>query len=54
MKKRNKYQFRKIYIILGWLIIWQILSLLVGNSILLVGPLETGKALAVQAVTVRF
>ena len=54
MKKQNNYQLRKVYIILGWLVVWQIISWLVGNSILLVGPLETGKALIVQVVTARF
>lgn len=37
----NKKWIRKIVIILGWLFLWQLVSLLAGNRILLVGPAET-------------
>ena len=32
---------KKTLIILGWLVLWQLLSLVVNNNILLVGPFET-------------
>ncbi len=34
-------KIRKIVIILGWLLLWQFISIGVGNKILLVGPIET-------------
>lgn len=37
----NKKWFRKIIIVTGWLLIWQLLSFCIGNHILLVGPAET-------------
>lgn len=37
----NKKWLRKILIIFGWLLIWQMLSICIGNDILLVGPVET-------------
>lgn len=43
--KRQKNWIRKIIIIAGWLLVWQAVSLLVGNRILLVGPVETLGAL---------
>ena len=45
---------RKIYIILGWIFAWQVLSWLVNNPILLAGPLETGKALLDNIVMPSF
>ncbi len=45
---------RKIYIILGWIFAWQVLSWLVNNPILLAGPLETGKALLDNIVMQSF
>ncbi|MBQ9142017.1 MAG: ATP-binding cassette domain-containing protein [Lachnospiraceae bacterium] len=41
----KKKWIRKIGIIAGWLIVWQLVSLIVGNHILLTGPAETLKAL---------
>lgn len=38
-------RIKQIVIIAGWLVVWQLISCLVGNEILLSGPLETGKAL---------
>lgn len=40
-----KSRVRKIGIVAGWLAAWQALSLLMHNSIVLVGPAETGAAL---------
>lgn len=51
MKKR---WCRKGCIILGWFLVWQLISLLVGNDLLLVGPLETVKALIVHALEPGF
>lgn len=45
---------RKILIILLWLVIWQVLSLVVHNPILLVGPVETIRALVHLVVTKTF
>ncbi len=41
---KNKY-IRTTLIVLIWLVIWQVLSLIVNNSILLSGPVDTVKAL---------
>ncbi|MBQ7776225.1 MAG: ATP-binding cassette domain-containing protein [Lachnospiraceae bacterium] len=38
---KNNILGKKIIIILGWLVVWQLVSVCVGNHILLVGPLET-------------
>lgn len=35
---------RRLLILAGWLMVWQIVSLLCHNSILMVGPVETGMA----------
>ena len=48
VKKRNKNQnfiWRKSFIILFWLLVWQLLAWLVGNKILLEGPLTVIKRL---------
>lgn len=45
---------KKILIIAGWLLLWQLVSLLVGNSILLTGPIETAKALIEKLVQAQF
>ncbi len=45
---------RKFIIILGWLLIWQFLSLWVDNQILLVGPITTMAALFTRVVTFAF
>ena len=42
--KTKKY-IRTTLIVLIWLVIWQVLSLVVNNDILLSGPVETFKAL---------
>ena len=42
--KNNKY-IRTAVIVLIWLIIWQVLALVINNSILLSGPVETFMAL---------
>ena len=39
---------------MGWLLLWQIISLAVENKILLVGPLETLRALVLHAVEASF
>lgn len=54
MKKAEKNYFRKIIICIGWLLVWQLISLAVGNKILLVGPLETLRALILHATEVAF
>ncbi len=41
---KNRY-IRTTLIVLIWLVIWQVLSLIVNNSILLSGPVDTVKAL---------
>ncbi len=51
MKKR---WCRKGCIILGWLLVWQVISMLVGNDLLLVGPLETFRALMVHGLESDF
>ena len=38
---KGKWLFKKACILIGWLLIWQLLVLLVGNDILLAGPGET-------------
>ena len=45
---------RKGCIILGWLLVWQVISMLVGNDLLLVGPFETLKALIVHGLETGF
>ncbi|MCD8325495.1 MAG: hypothetical protein LUC90_02085 [Lachnospiraceae bacterium] len=49
-----KKVIRKLIIILGWLVLWQFLSLWVDNQILLVGPVTTLAALAERIVTFAF
>lgn len=48
---RNK---RKILILAGWLCIWQIVSLICDNSILIVGPVETAATLIQNGVELQF
>ncbi len=45
---------RKAGIICFWLILWQLISAAVHNSIVLVGPVEVLKALALQIPTLEF
>lgn len=51
---KNKKWIRKILIIVGWLFVWQLVSLLAGNRILLVGPAETLAALVRLMVRLEF
>lgn len=50
----SKKSFQKIFILLFWLLVWQLLSLFVSNRILLVGPVETFKAFCAQVITHAF
>ena len=50
---KNKY-IRTTLIVLIWLVIWQVLALVVNNSILLSGPVETVKALIELGSTSAF
>lgn len=45
---------RKIMILAGWLIVWQLASVWVGNNILMAGPLETLEALWINSITAGF
>ena len=45
---------KKILIIAGWLLIWQLLALIVHNDILMVGPIETIRAFVEMAGTAFF
>ncbi len=45
MKRQKNNWIRKLIIIMGWLLVWQVVSSLVGNKILLVGPIEALGAL---------
>lgn len=51
---KNKTKRCRLIILAGWLCAWQILSLICGNSILMVGPLETAVALGKNIVQLRF
>ena len=50
---KNKY-IRTTLIVLIWLVIWQVLALVVNNSILLSGPVDTVKALIELGSTSAF
>ncbi|MCD8379511.1 MAG: ATP-binding cassette domain-containing protein [Lachnospiraceae bacterium] len=54
MSDSVKKVIRKTFIILGWLLVWQLLSLWVDNQILLVGPVTTMTALLERVVTFAF
>lgn len=41
-------------IILIWLVIWQVVTMLINNTILLAGPIDTIKALCILATTSKF
>lgn len=45
---------KKLFIIIGWLVLWQLVSMWVGNDILMVGPVTTGRALLENIVTASF
>lgn len=49
-KKRVKY----LIIILIWLIVWELVSIMLGNSILLVGPAEVISTLMKKVITLSF
>ncbi len=40
----RRFPLRKLSIILFWIIVWQIASLLIGNDILFVGPLDVARS----------
>lgn len=44
-RSNGKQNSRRVWILLGWLFIWQAVSLLCANSIFFVGPWETTRAL---------
>lgn len=50
----NNPKLRKGLILVGWLLVWQLLSLFVNNNILLVGPVATCKALVEQGTALSF
>ncbi|MCM1184160.1 MAG: ATP-binding cassette domain-containing protein [Roseburia sp.] len=45
---------KKLIILLGWLLVWQLVSMWVGNDILMVGPVATGAALLRNIAAVSF
>lgn len=49
-----RQHLKKAGIILFWLLVWQLVSLLVHNSVMLVGPVETIKCLCRLVVTADF
>ncbi|MGN1021883.1 MAG: ABC transporter permease [Lachnospiraceae bacterium] len=49
-----KQHLKKAGIILFWLLVWQLVSLLVHNSVMLVGPVETAESLCRLVVTADF
>lgn len=53
-RKHGSKTARRVLIILAWLVLWQLLSLAIHNPILLVGPVETVRALAGLVVTGAF
>ncbi len=53
-KKQKNNVLRRALIILFWLLVWQLVSMLVNNVIMLVGPLDTLKALVALIPTAQF
>lgn len=49
-----KKNSRKIWILLAWLLLWQAAEVIVGNSILLVGPVGVLKYLTLHVVSMNF
>lgn len=45
---------KKFLIILGWLALWQLASLWINQSVILAGPIEALRAMALLAVTAEF
>ncbi len=54
MRSDNGKIFKKISILIIWLIIWQTAALLIDNDILLAGPVDVGKALGRLLTTREF
>ena len=58
MSKKNQLEgnkwLRKAVILMAWLIVWQIISVCVDNSILLVGPVTTCKVLMGKIAEISF
>ena len=54
MRSDNGKIFKKISILIMWLIIWQIAAVLIDNDILLAGPVDVGKALGRLLTTREF
>lgn len=54
MMNEKKDKVKKIIIVVGWLLLWQILSMCVENSILLTGPMETVQRLVVLSAQSDF
>lgn len=54
MKEKRRSAVRKLLILTGWLLAWQLLSLVCNNSILLVGPWETLLAFLQNMITGDF
>ncbi len=54
MKRQKKNWILKLIIIVGWLLVWQAVSLLVGNKILLVGPIEALGTLLKKLAEISF
>jgi len=50
---RNRW-IRKFVIIAFWLAIWQLISMFIDNSIVLVGPLDVIRALFRESITIEF
>lgn len=54
MKRLNSKWLRKIIIIVGWFVVWQMISVLVGNKILLVGPVDALETLLGKLTELSF
>ena len=54
MRSDNGKIFKKISILIMWLIIWQLAAVFIDNDILLAGPVDVGKALGRLLTTREF
>lgn len=56
MHKKYIYskKFKKAFIIAGWILLWQFLSMFVNNSILLAGPVDTLTAIFRNVIEISF
>ncbi len=45
---------RKLVIVIGWILVWEILSLCISNPVLMAGPYETLKTLCAMACTAEY